>query len=122
MPPTTLASGTSPLSPRAELEPGLIAIYRTFAALHLIISLLGAILAMQPDSDISSDSRIVFTIIWQALLLLYLYYPQLEARWGQFYLPGALVFGSIMPLIGRFLLMNPALMGDAPDAYNVYSQ
>ena len=113
-----LAPSQLPLAIQEEREPGLIAIYRTFAALHLAISLFGGLLSMRENSQVPGDSRTVFTIIWQAFLLLYLYSPRAEAKLGKLFLPVALIFGSIMPLIGHFLLMNPALVDGRPTAYS----
>jgi signal transduction histidine kinase len=98
---------SDPAETSGVVEPGLISVYRWFARFHLVIALLAILPGPRSAGHWRFDAANIFTVVWLVILVGYLSWPALQRRLGRVFLPVAFIFGSLMPLIGRVLALNP---------------
>ena len=98
-----------------ELEPGLIRIYRLFALIHLLVSFAAIAIGTWVPNVPGPDSIDWATVGWVAVLMVYLCWPGLQARLGRAYLPFALVYGAVMPLVMRIIATTAVRLDAIPD-------
>jgi signal transduction histidine kinase len=100
-----------------DLEPGLLSVFRFFTWLHLAIAVAGFLAGLAWPQHVPIDYSDYLNLATLVLLLGYLSWPELERRLGRAYFPLALIFATLLPLITRYILMNPermALHSSAP--------
>ena len=114
-PAAQLAASRAAAPPAVEIEPGLLAIYRLFITIHLSLAVGYILLGLLFDAFPRPDSTDFVMASWLATLLVYLYLPTFYLRLGRAYLPIALGFGALMPLVVRYLATHPARMAALGD-------
>ena len=93
--------------PRGQLEPGLLSVFSLFMGLHLglvVLSIGARIVIGDPIRFLAT----YLSVVWLLVLLAYLSWPALQVRLGRAYLPIALAFASLMPLLERALMVLQA--------------
>lgn len=100
--PTPVALPTSAQVAAPAIEPGLLPIFRLIVALQIGQSLISLALATLGTS--AYDGQPV-ALTWQVLLLGYLTWSTLPRTLGRAYLPIALAFGSVIPILERVLFL-----------------
>ena len=96
---------------QANLEPGLLSVFRFYALLSLSVRVLETLVSMRSNRAIwldPAESRlavyfVLFTAITGTALVVWLVWPGLPRRLGRFYLPGALLLATLDGLIGGHL-------------------
>ncbi len=92
---------------QANLEPGLLSVFRLFALLSLGLRVLEALMTVRASRanwlDVSESRFVLFTVIAAAALVVWLVWPGLPRRVGRLYLPIALALATIDALIGGHL-------------------
>lgn len=101
---------------RAEIEPGLLRLFRWFVAIRL-----GLLLFLLVAGQDRAEGDPLFVpepgIVILALLLLYLFTTPLQARLGRWYLPIALWIATIGPIVEQAITVNARLDdGASPNA------
>lgn len=95
-----------------NLEPGLLSVFRLVTGLELVLMLMvlvGAVLGR----DIRPGWVLGAGIVWLLVLLLYLSWPRLHRRMGRWYLPPALVFAGLVPLLDQTNLLRTSVLDSA---------
>jgi signal transduction histidine kinase len=88
------------------LESGVLPVFRLFAALWLILVLLGGVMLLIREGFSQETLLFLLAGVGNALLLLgYLLWPRLQRLLGSAYLPGAIVIASVGPILVSHLLL-----------------
>ncbi len=92
---------------QADLEPGLLSVFRLFALLSLGLRVLEALMTVRSSRaswlDPAESRFVLFTVIAASALVVWLVWPGLSRRLGRFYLPIALLLATGDGLIGGHL-------------------
>jgi signal transduction histidine kinase len=96
---------------QANLEPGLLSVFRLFAVLSLSVRVLEAFMTVRSSRaswlDLAESRStvyfVLFTVSAAVALVVWLFWSGLPRRLGRFYLPGALLLATVDGLIGGHL-------------------
>ena len=95
-----------PKHPQTDyLEPSLLSVFRLGIGLELILLLLGLVGTFF-ERNVRPAWVFGMGALWLTVLLLYLSWPKLHKRLGRWFLPPALIFSGIMPLLDRVNLLR----------------
>ena len=99
-----MACATMGIMKRAQIEPGLLSLFRLSNILWLAIYIPGLfVLALTPSKTIAPLQ--LFSALNAGVVLLYLYSGRLQRWMGRWYLPGALFAFSLSAVITQWLEM-----------------
>jgi signal transduction histidine kinase len=99
----------------SRIEPGLLPVFRLFTALRLglvLLALVAGALIRRPEVQLPS-LYFGMAVIEAALLLVYISLPGLEKRLGGWYLPLALLWATLLPILEQSVGLYTAISQDA---------
>jgi signal transduction histidine kinase len=94
---------------KSPMEQRLLAIFRSLAVIRLLISILFLVLPGEPSAPLSWTRYI--TLIEAIILLVYLSVPWLKTQLGRAYLPTAIAWATLMPLLVQNLTLYETVQG-----------
>ncbi len=98
-----------------EFESGLLSVFRLFVGIRLFFGVFFTFLAwfIRNPRGLHTPFSGLFTIIETILLLVFLSWPWFHNRLGKYYIPVALGWATLLPILENFLLFNVQLNADA---------
>jgi signal transduction histidine kinase len=104
---------------RTPIEPGLLQVFRIFVGIRVFLALVGFRLQARVPAQ-QARLFLLLVLIEAAILLIYLTWPWLRKSLGIVYLPFALIYASISPILeqalGMILRQAGILRGDTATA------
>lgn len=98
-----------------EFESGLLSVFRLFVGIRLFFGVFFTFLALfiRSPHGLHTPFSGLMTIVETALLLVYLSWPWLHERLGKYYVPIALLWATLLPILENFILFDHQVIGDA---------
>jgi signal transduction histidine kinase len=94
----------------AQLEPGLIRVFRWFAWLRMVFLAIIPMIIFRPtfrrDFAIDNALQIIIIVADVLILLLYLYMPGLDKKLGRYYFPVAILIATAALLLEQYFIIS----------------